>query len=243
MFGVLSVLALLATLVVAATLGPVGSTPRTGNLDGRSGAVLVAQQVPADVCDANGVSVSYTSNYTAVGSSSTFRVQSVQVGGIDSVQCAQLGIAVKLRHGTTVIATGGPVPITGPNASVPFASPPPTSAVDGVTVEIQVLVPSACAGISFSGYVIGGVGVKETLTGGPGNNLLLARGSDVKLVGGPGRDCLVGGPGINDLNGAAGDDVLIGGTGRNSFNGSSGTDRCIAGGAPNKYQGCEQVTP
>jgi len=201
---------------------------------------------PAVPCDSNGVNVGYTSNYVATASPATFRVQSAQVGGIDAVSCAQLGIVVRLRQGTTVLATGGPVPITGTSLTVPFSAPPQSKLVTGVTVEITVIVPALCAGITFGDYIIGKTGVKETLTGGGGNDYVLARGTDVALVGGGGNDCLIGGPGTNRLDGGGGNDVLIGGTwptSRNDFNGAGNTDVCKRGRPVDTFQNCEQIIP
>ena len=76
----------------------------------------------------------------------------------------------------------------------------------------------------------------DTLTGGPGTDLIFGQNGDDVLLGGPGSDVLCGGrgndrleggPGDDALGGGQGDDVLVGGPGADRFSGGSGTDRAV----------------
>ena len=91
-----------------------------------------------------------------------------------------------------------------------------------------------------------GVGMNETLIGGPGHDEIRGGGGrDVlrggggadtlagereadQLRGGPGPDRLLGGGRADELAGGAGPDVLKGGAGRDVGSGGPGTDRCVS---------------
>ena len=76
---------------------------------------------------------------------------------------------------------------------------------------------------------VGGSG-KDTITGGPGADLIFAQSNNDTLTGGDGNDLLCGDSGGDTLAGGAGDDSLGGGSGSDKLSGGSGADR-FGGGA------------
>ena len=70
---------------------------------------------------------------------------------------------------------------------------------------------------------IAGTGAPEWLSGGAGNDVIVAKGGDDVIWGGLGNDTICAGTGNDILIGGLGDDILIGG---------QGSDRVEYGGAP-----------
>ncbi|MGH3477235.1 MAG: Ig-like domain-containing protein, partial [Nocardioidaceae bacterium] len=74
----------------------------------------------------------------------------------------------------------------------------------------------------------GGAG-KDTLTGGSGADLILARSNDDTLTGGSGNDLLCGDSAKDTLSGGGGDDSLDGGSASDRLTGGLGADRFTGG--------------
>ena len=72
-------------------------------------------------------------------------------------------------------------------------------------------------------------GGADTLDGGAGDDLLVGGAGNDTLVGGEGNDTLYGGDGSDNLRAGAGDDVLYGEAGNDSLNGDAGNDRLDGG--------------
>ncbi len=93
----------------------------------------------------------------------------------------------------------------------------------GYTLEISAGIVKDLSGNAFTGantyrFTTGGSGVTQTAT-------LTAP----NLTGGAGDDTLIAGPGNGTLDGGAGNDVLLGGSGRTNMLGGSGNDTLISG--------------
>lgn len=237
---------LAAPLLVLAGLAVVASQTSSPSPARLPDLIPIAAPAPAVPCDADGVTVSYTSTYVPTSSPAAFRVQSATVGALDAVQCAGLGVSVSLQQGTTVLATGGPVPIAGTSVTVAFPAPPQAQLVTEVTVTLEIVIPSQCTGMTFASYIVGDVTNKQNLNGGSGNDYILARANDNGVTAGSGNDCVITIKGKSDLKGDSGNDVLIGGPGpgKNSLEGGAGTDKCYAGTAPQTtFKTCEQTFP
>jgi Ca2+-binding RTX toxin-like protein len=78
-----------------------------------------------------------------------------------------------------------------------------------VTVNINDLKPSSCAGWSLENLVTG----SGSITGTEGDDLILG-GSSMDMIDGlGGDDCIVGGGGDDQITGGGGTDICIGGPG------------------------------
>jgi VCBS repeat-containing protein len=105
------------------------------------------------------------------------------------------------------------------------------SAVDGRsgTATLTIFVTDGQESGSVPVMVqVGGSG-KDTLTGSPGSDLLLAQSNNDTLTGGDGNDLLCGDSGGDTLSGGPGDDSLGGGSGSDRLTGGSDADRFSGG--------------
>jgi Ca2+-binding RTX toxin-like protein len=103
------------------------------------------------------------------------------------------------------------------NAVMAFAAantiPDTNVAHQTVTVNINDLKPSTCAGWSLENLVTG-AGI---ITGTEGDDLILG-GSSMDVIDGlGGDDCIVGGGGDDQITGGGGTDVCVGGPGTDTF--------------------------
>ena len=78
-----------------------------------------------------------------------------------------------------------------------------------------------------------------TLSGGPGNDMLIGGRAASVLQGGSGNDCLVGDVGDDQLSGDDGDDTLWGGDGNDVLSGGRGDDIVLGGSGGDLVQGDE----
>jgi hypothetical protein len=74
-----------------------------------------------------------------------------------------------------------------------------------------------------------------TMTGGPGDDLLVDNDNGNTLVGGEGNDVLIANGGCDVLDGGDGDDFLSGGPGHDSFSEGEGSDIVIGGPGLDSY--------
>ncbi len=116
---------------------------------------------------------------------------------------------------------GGALSISGGTLTLHFASA--LSASSSYTLVLPAGSVKDLAGNAFTGantyrFTTGGSGVTQTAT-------LTAP----NLTGGAGDDTLIAGPGNGTLDGGAGNDVLLGGTGHTNMLGGSGNDTLISG--------------
>lgn len=86
--------------------------------------------------------------------------------------------------------------------------------------------------------ILAGSGV-DTLNGDAGNDLLCGGGDSDSLDGGAGNDALYGGEGADSLSGGAGDDVLYGEGGNDALTGAAGNDTLSGGVGSDSMHGGE----
>ncbi len=82
----------------------------------------------------------------------------------------------------------------------------------------------------------GGPG-NDSLTGGPGTDVILGHGGDDTISGASGDDLLYGGDGDDALSGASGHDVLFGGAGDDTLSGAAGNDVLYGGSGDDTLDG------
>ena len=82
-----------------------------------------------------------------------------------------------------------------------------------VTVNIDDLKPSTCAGWTLTNLVTG----TGSITGTAGNDLILGSSSPDTIDGLGGQDCILGGGGDDQITGGDGTDICIGGPGSDTF--------------------------
>jgi Ca2+-binding RTX toxin-like protein len=137
---------------------------------------------------------------------------------------------------TLTLSVASFTPTLVPTGNVAFAGSDGTrkmmvNAVDGRsgTAVLIVTVSDGQATSAVQLTVKVGGGGKDTLTGGPDADLLLAQSNNDMLTGGAGNDLLCGDSGSDTLSGGAGDDSLGGGSGTDSLTGGPGADRFSGG--------------
>ncbi len=82
----------------------------------------------------------------------------------------------------------------------------------------------------------GGPG-NDSLSGGPGTDVILGHGGDDTISGASGDDLLYGGDGADALGGASGNDVLYGGAGDDTLSGAAGDDVLYGGSGDDTLDG------
>lgn len=85
--------------------------------------------------------------------------------------------------------------------------------LDSMSLNLNDLKPSSCAGLFVTNLVTG----SGTLTGTNGDDLILGSSSIDTIDGLGGNDCIVGGGGDDLLTGGDGNDICIGGPGTDTF--------------------------
>lgn len=81
------------------------------------------------------------------------------------------------------------------------------------SVKVNDLKPAVCASTQLTNLVIG----SGTLSGTPGNDLILGSSGADMIDGLGGNDCIVGGGGDDQINGGDGNDACLMGTGNDIF--------------------------
>jgi Ca2+-binding RTX toxin-like protein len=210
---------------------------------GRTTEVLGAQvaQAPAvdAACDIDGVGVNYDVSFTPAAPAG-YKAVAANVTGV-SQTCVGATVTVRLKNGSTVIATGV-VPASGTTVPVPFSSPPPAQSVTGVEVEIAggtVPIPAECNGITFDTFGVLTNG-NDSHTAGNRNDLRYGLDGNDTIFGANQRDCLVGQNGNDTLRGENHDDVLLGGPGTDTLEGGNQNDVLDGGDANDVLDGGNQ---
>ena len=80
-------------------------------------------------------------------------------------------------------------------------------------VTANTIKPDACAGFNLSNIVSG----SGTITGTPGNDLILGSSSMDTIDGLGGDDCILAGGGDDTIDGNSGTDICLGGPGADTF--------------------------
>jgi Tol biopolymer transport system component len=84
-----------------------------------------------------------------------------------------------------------------------------------------------------------GTSASETLTGGPGADVISGQGGDDTIDGLEGDDIVCGDEGKDTVSGSIGNDLLDGGTGKDKLNGGAGNDKLIGGAGNDKLNGAK----
>lgn len=87
---------------------------------------------------------------------------------------------------------------------------------DSDSVTANRIKPGACAGLNLTNIVTGA----GTITGTPGNDLIL------------------GSSGVDTIDGLSGDDCILGGGGDDVIDGNSDTDICLGGPGADTFASC-----
>jgi len=105
-----------------------------------------------------------------------------------------------------------------------------TEVIFDLIIGISIDIPDECDGIDLLPTPIIGTSKAETLTGTPGNDLILGlEGADI-INGNNGDDCILGGSGAeNKIHGNNGNDVIFGEAGADHINGNNGDDLIFGG--------------
>ena len=163
---------------------------------------------------------------------------------VDDLQTAGADLTVTLTGNTdpTVVPNAG-VAITGTDQrTIAVTAATRRSGTTTLTFELSDGVNT----VSFQINVQVGTDAADTLTGTPGNDLLVgAQGSDSLtglggadvLCGGTGNDSLSGGDGPDTLDGDKGNDNLSGGAGADVLRGGQGSDTLLGGPDADAFSG------
>lgn len=104
-----------------------------------------------------------------------------------------------------------------------------TNVVFDLKIGISIALPDVCDQIDLLPTPIIGTSKAETLTGTPGNDLILGLEGADKINGNGGDDCILGGIGADSINGNNGKDVIFGEDDADSINGNNGSDLLVGG--------------
>ena len=146
---------------------------------------------------------------------------------------AQSPCAFTLTADTAVTASFAKESAADPTPPAPAPTPPPVPKEPPAPAPGPVPAPAPGSGnCTVSGTpgddVLVGTRGKDVICGLGGNDRLVGLAGDDVLLGGAGKDVLAGGPGRDALWGGLGDDHLMGGTGRDRFAGGKGRDVLLA---------------
>ena len=95
--------------------------------------------------------------------------------------------------------------------------PPSNVGQDSASVTAEQVKPPACEALYLT-------------------NLITGSGS---LTGTPGNDLIIGSAGADAIDGSGGDDCILGGGGDDQITGSDGTDVCLGGAGTDLFTDCE----
>jgi Ca2+-binding RTX toxin-like protein len=138
---------------------------------------------------------------------------------------------VTASSSNTTLVRSSDVVVSGSGANRTVSVTPVSGRSGTAVVTLTASDGSASSTTTFTVRV--GTNQADTLTGGPGVDVIIGNNGDDTLRGGDGIDALCGGngndalfgDGDNDhLSGGAGDDQLTGGTGADRFDGGKGRD-------------------
>jgi len=114
-----------------------------------------------------------------------------------------------------------------------------TSVIFDLKIGISISLPPECAAINLLPTPIIGTSKAETLTGTPGNDLILGLEGADTINGNGGDDCILGGDGADKINGNDGNDAIFGEEGADTINGNKGDDFINGGGGADTLRGQE----
>lgn len=106
-------------------------------------------------------------------------------------------------------------------------------------IGISIDLPSECDQIDLLPTPIIGTSKAETLTGTPGNDLIMGLEGADKINGNLGDDCILGGTGADSVNGNNGNDAIFGQEHADTINGNNGADFIVGGTGADTLKGQE----
>lgn len=104
-----------------------------------------------------------------------------------------------------------------------------TNVVFDLIISLSIDLPNECDQIDLLPTPIIGSSKAETLTGTPGNDLIIGLEGADKINGGSGNDCILGGTGADSINGNNGNDAIFGQEHADTINGNNGDDLLVGG--------------
>ena len=104
-------------------------------------------------------------------------------------------------------------------------------------IGLSIELPDSCDQIDLLPNAIIGTSNAETLTGTPGNDLIMGLEGADKINGNGGDDCILGGDGADSINGNNGNDSIFGEDGADSINGNNGNDFIVGGKGADSLKG------
>lgn len=104
-----------------------------------------------------------------------------------------------------------------------------TQVIFDLIIGISIDLPDECDNLTLLGTPIIGTSKAETLTGTPGNDLILGLEGADRINGNGGDDCIFGGTGADRINGNNGKDVIFGEAGGDNINGNADNDLVFGG--------------
>ena len=177
-------------------------------------------------------------------------------GNMDSVMNIEIKKGVNILYSDTLEQffaesagpDGIPLSILGPGSSTTYTFKVTfqesagndfqnTNVVFDLKIGISIALPSECDTIDLLPTPIIGTSKAETLTGTPGNDLIMGFEGADKINGNGGDDCILGGIGADTLNGNGGNDVIFGEAGADSMNGNDGNDLLVGGNGADTLRG------
>lgn len=114
-----------------------------------------------------------------------------------------------------------------------------TSVVFDLIMGLSIELSSSCDEIDLLPEPIIGTSKAETLTGTPGNDLIMGLEGADKINGNGGNDCILGGDGADKINGNHGEDAIFGENEGDSIKGNEGNDFMDGGKGGDKIKGEE----
>lgn len=112
------------------------------------------------------------------------------------------------------------------SAGNPFQN---TQVVFDLIIGISIDLPEACDQIDLLPTPIIGTSKAETLTGTPGNDLIMGLEGADRINGNNGDDCILGGSGADSINGNNGSDAIFGEQHADTIHGNNGNDLIVGG--------------
>lgn len=112
-----------------------------------------------------------------------------------------------------------------------------TQVIFDLIIGLNFEIPTECEGIELSPNPIIGTSAAETLTGTPGNDLIMGLEGADHINGNDGDDCIMGGAEGDKINGNNGADMIFGEDGGDTIHGNNGEDKIFGGSGGDIIQG------
>lgn len=220
------------TSVPGAPAAPSTTVSQTTSTSAQTGSTAVTTTIPAAVRTIHDDFASFLSSPNA----QTWLTIDVLANDIPTADRSTLRITRPFSAGFAEIVTVGGVPMlryypTGPGTPVgqyEVCSPQGCELAD-VTVSVtwySEAIDYLCSGLQPT---ITGTPGDDVLVGTAGADIIFGLGGDDRIDGGGGNDILCGGPGDDVISGNDGNDTIVGGAGDDRLSGDEGDDSLYGG--------------